>query len=71
MGMVHSQNAFGILLQTRKSMFERMKKQAAKLGVTDILIVQAKLGEFTGAQAGEGVAYYCGEVNVVQEKNKP
>ncbi|MBI4411192.1 MAG: hypothetical protein HY541_01760 [Deltaproteobacteria bacterium] len=59
MGLVHSQNAFTPLLQTKKGMLERMKKQAAKNGVTDILMTQSKLGEFSGAQQGEGVAFYC------------
>ena len=58
MGMVHSQNAFS-LIQTKKGMLTRIKKQAAKSGVTDILMTQSKLGEFWGVQQGEGVAFYC------------
>lgn len=58
MGLVHSQNAFS-LIQTKKGMLTRIKKQAAKSGVTDILMTQSKLGEFSGVQQGEGVAFYC------------
>ncbi len=58
-GLAHSQNTFGMMLQTKKGMLNRIKKQAAKVGATDILMTESKLGEFSGVQQGEGVAFYC------------
>jgi len=57
MGIVHSRNFTA--MQTKKGMFKRMKKQAAKVGANLIVMVDTRLGQWTGLQQGDGMVFYC------------
>jgi hypothetical protein len=58
MGIVHSQ-AFWGGFSTKKGMLKRMKKQAGKVGATDILLKDTGHGDYSGSNVGNGVVFYC------------
>ena len=61
MGIVHSTNFIGF--QTKKGLFDRMRKQAGEAGATDILVFEsdgsATNAEEQGNNTAQGVLFYC------------